>query len=58
MNSNSQETILNVAKFLVCVFNLRSFKLDANTRVSSYLDVHRATLQTYYFAYVQIVMNV
>ena len=31
MNSNSKETILNVAKFLMCVFNLRSSKLDANT---------------------------
>ena len=31
MNSSSQETILNVAKFLVCAFNLRSSKLDANT---------------------------
>ena len=35
MNSNSQVTILNVTKFLVCAFNLRS------------LDVHRAALQTY-----------
>ena len=31
MNSSSQETILNVAKFLVCAFNLRSSKPDANT---------------------------
>ena len=31
MNSNSQETILNVTKFQVCAFNLRSSKLDANT---------------------------
>ena len=31
MNSNSQETILNVAKFLVCAFNQRSSELDANT---------------------------
>ena len=30
MNSSSQETILNVAKFLVCAFKLRSSKLDAN----------------------------
>ena len=35
MNSSSQETILNVAKFLVCAFNLRSSKLDANTWVSN-----------------------
>ena len=31
MNSRSQETILNVEQFLVCAFNLRSSKLDANT---------------------------
>ena len=31
MNSNSQETILNVANFPVYAFNLRSSKLDANT---------------------------
>ena len=31
MNSSSQEEIINVAKFLVCAFNLRSSKLDANT---------------------------
>ena len=29
MNRNCQEAILNVAKFLVCAFNLRSSKLDA-----------------------------
>ena len=29
-NSSSQEEIINVAKFLVCAFNLRSSKLDAN----------------------------
>ena len=27
VNNNSQETILNVAKFLVCAFNIRSSKL-------------------------------
>ena len=31
MNSSSQEAIINFAKFLVCAFNLRSSKLDANT---------------------------
>ena len=31
MTSNSQETILNAAKFLVCAFNLRSSELDATT---------------------------
>ena len=31
MDSSSQEEIINVAKFLVCAFNLRSSKLDANT---------------------------
>ena len=31
MKSNSQVTILNVTKFLVCAFNLRSSKLAANT---------------------------
>ena len=47
MNSSSQETkSLNVAKFLVCAFNLRSSKLDANTWVSPYVDIHRAALQT------------
>ena len=55
MNSNSQETILNVAKFQVCAFNLWTSKLDANTWVSPYLDVHRAVVQTR--AYVDIVMN-
>ena len=29
MNSSSRETILNVAKFLMCAFNLSSTKLDA-----------------------------
>ena len=47
MNSNSQETILNVAKFLACAFNLRSSKLDVNAWVSLCLDLHRAALQTY-----------
>ena len=46
MNSNSQETIPNVTKFPVCANNLRSSKLDANTWVSPYVDVHRAALQT------------
>ena len=31
MDSSSQEEIINVAKFLVCAFNLRSSKLDPNT---------------------------
>ena len=46
MNSSSQERILNVAKVLACALNLRSSKLDANTWVSPYVDVHRAALQT------------
>ena len=46
MNSSSRETIVNVAKFLVCAFNPRSSKLDANTWVSPYVDIHRAVLQT------------
>ena len=55
MNSSSQEEIINVAKFLeLCAFNLRSSKLDANTWVSPYVDVHSANV----CAYVHIVMNV
>ena len=35
MNSNYLEKNLNARKFLVCAFNLRSSKLDANTRYLS-----------------------
>ena len=31
MNSNSQEKLLNVVKFLMCAFNLRSSEINANT---------------------------
>ena len=56
MNSSFRETILNVAKSLVCAFNLRSSKLDVNAWLSPYVDVHRAALQT--CAYVHIVINI
>ena len=36
MNSNSQETVLNVTKFLGCAFNLMSTKRAANTWASPY----------------------
>ena len=46
MNSSSQETVSNFAAFLMCAFNVRSAKIDVNSRAIFYYGVRRAALHT------------
>ena len=48
MNSSSQETVWNFAAFLMCAFNVRSAKIDVNSRAIFNFDVRRVALHTCY----------